>query len=345
MKKKWLNRNLRILVLIKNFGKQWPKHKPKFDTIASLEKYANVKYWYKDGSIFDILKSTKFKPDFILQYDVAWENNYSPKITGLDKIKIPKGCIVGDIHYSKSKRIKYIESNKIDLIFSNSKKAFIKNFPQYRSKFRWLPFAINPDVFKDWNLPKSTDYLLMGQVYCKGLKNPPKRIPPKGRYPFREAVLKKMLNEKGFVFNPHPGHFAPFSDNLLVNENYAKELNKSKIFFTCGGKFEYPVAKFFEAPACKTLLLAKPNNDILELGFKDGVNFISCNESNFYEKAKYYINNKRKLEEITNAGYTFVHNNHTNQVRSRELINYIIQFLEKERLKSLYKKGSPIWKN
>lgn len=51
---------------------------------------------------------------------------------------------------------------------------------------------------------------------------------PKGKYPFREAVLEKLRGEKGFVFHPHPGHKASY--NALVNEKYAKELNRAKIF-------------------------------------------------------------------------------------------------------------------
>jgi spore maturation protein CgeB len=100
----------------------------------------------------------------------------------------------------------------------------------------------------------------------------------------------------------------------MVNEKYARELNRARIFFTCGGEFQYAVAKFFEAPGCRTLLLAKPNKDILELGFKDGVNFVACNESDFYDKAIYYLRNYKERERITNNGYHFIHT--TTQIES-----------------------------
>ncbi|MBH0231737.1 hypothetical protein H0267_16155 [Halobacillus sp. KCTC 3957] len=39
-------------------------------------------------------------------------------------------------------------------------------------------------------------------------------------------------------------------NKLYVDKKYALELNRAKIFFTCGSVFQYPVLKFYEAPAC-----------------------------------------------------------------------------------------------
>lgn len=317
--------------MIKKFAEKYPKHKFKVDMITAIEEFADIQYWYNDGDIREIIKKIKFKPDFIFHYDVGWGNLYAPNITGLDQIDIPKGCFVNDIHCSKKNRIKYFDKNKIDLIFATYKEPFLKAFPQYEKKHRWMPFSINPDIIKDWKLKKNIDFCLMGQVYYKDVKNSPKRKPPKGRYEFREAVLNRMKKKKGFVFNPHPGHLASPSKTLIVNESYARELNRSKIFFTCGGVFQYAVAKFFEAPGCRTLLLAKPNNDIRELGFKDGENFVACNKFNFYDKAKYYINHSEERERITNNGYDFIHRYHTNSVRAQQFIKYVEDFLETRR--------------
>jgi hypothetical protein len=37
-------------------------------------------------------------------------------------------------------------------------------------------------------------------------------------------------------------------EGLFVREKYAREINRSKNFFTCGGNAQYPVAKYFEVP-------------------------------------------------------------------------------------------------
>ncbi len=326
---------IKILILITEFSKKFVKHKHLMDTVEAIEQYAEVKYWHKNGDILKILDEIRFKPDFIYHYDIAWGNGYGPDIKNLDKIDIPKGCYVCDVHYPKEIRINYFEKNKIDLIFSASKERFLKVFPQYKNKFVWLPPAINPEVIRDWKFNKTCNYLLMGQVYYEDKDNPPKRVPKKGRYKFREKVLEKMKKEHGFLFHPHPGHRAVKSDDLLVNEKYAMELNKSKIFFTCGGEYKYPVPKFLEAPGSRTLLLAKSNNDVKDLGFKDRVNFVSCDESDFYDKALYYLRNEKERKRITNNGYKFIHKYHTNNVRAEQFVNHIKQFLSNDGVRAL----------
>ena len=93
-----------------------------------------------------------------------------------------------------------------------------------------------------------------------------------------------------------------------MNEKYAQELNRAKIFFTCGSALRYPLLKFYEAPACRTLLLAEPNQDIFDLGFKDGTHFIACEVEDFYDKAKYYLQNKKKGSvSQTTATVSFIH--------------------------------------
>lgn len=322
---------LKILILVREFWKKFPKHKPKFETIQAIEKYADVRYWYRNGHINEIMEKLNFRPDFIIHYDIAWGSALSPSISGLDKIDIPKGAFVIDIHYNTGARRKYFVQNKIDLIFSLTKSAFLKTYPEYKEKFRWVPFSINPEVFKDWKLNKEIDYLLMGAVYDREGKEPNLTNSRKGLYSFREEVLVRMRDVEGFVFHPHPGHQGRQKEGTFLNETYAREINRSKIFFTCGSALMYPVLKFFEVPACKTLLLAEPVPDILELGFEDGVNFVACDKTNFYEKAQYYLENEVERQRITENGFYFINNYHTNNVRAHELVNNIKEYIEKGR--------------
>nr|WP_304212941.1 glycosyltransferase [Fredinandcohnia onubensis] len=322
---------LKILVLVREFWKKFPKHKPKFEALQALEKYAEVRYWYRNGHINDIMDRLNFRPDFIIHYDIAWGSALAPSISGLDKIDIPKGAFVIDIHYNTGARRKYFAQNKIDLIFSLTKSAFLKTYHEYKEKFRWVPFSVNPEVFKDWQIKKEIDYLLMGAVYDREGKEPNLTKTGRGVYPFREEVLVTMRDIEGFVFHPHPGHQGRQKEGTFLNENYAKEISRSKIFFTCGSSLKYPVLKFFEAPACKTLLLAEPVPDILELGFEDGVNFVACDKSNFYEKALYYLDNEEERQQITENGFNFIHSHHTNNMRAQQLVSYIKEYIEKGR--------------
>lgn len=321
----FMKKKLKILILVKQFGDRYAKHKPKFDFLKALENHAEVYYWYKDGHISLILRKLNIQPDFILHYDIAWNHALAPKIDGLDKITIPKGCFIYDIHYDKKLRKDYIDSNKIDIIFSTTKHPFLNEFPEYKKKFRWLPWSVNPNVIKDWKLKKDIDYLLLGQVYQSDYPN--KTQTPKGRYPFRDAVYVHMRNMPNFVFHPHPGHRVHHKAGLLVNERYAQEINRSKIFFTCGSILNYSVMKFFEGPGCRSLLLAETNRDIIDLGFQDGVHYVACNQSNFLSKANYYLENEKERKRITDNGYKLIHSKHTNDVRAQECIEFITDYI------------------
>lgn len=316
-------------MLIKPFW-IYAHHKPKLDLFKSLETYADVYYWHVDGHIQDIIRELDIHPDFIFHYDIAWNYGLAPHISGLSETNILKGCFVIDLHWEPEERIKYVTDNKIDLIFSATKNPFLKTFPQLTQKFRWLPWSINPNVMKDWELEKSIDMLLLGLVYIDpnnlGKHDYPNKIAPKGRYAFRDAVLMQLKDEQGFTYHPHPGQRSLNNDSLVVNERYARELNRSKIFYTCGSRHEtggIAVLKFFEAPACHTLLLAEPNDDIQELGFVDGENYVACTIENVANKTDYYLQNDRERERITKNGYHFIHEHHTNDHRAKYLIQEI----------------------
>jgi len=328
-----MEEQLKVLVLIKPFW-NYPKHQPKIDMIKALENHADVYYWYKNGHIKTILQELNIEPDFIFHYDIAWNYGLAPKIDGLAEINIPIGCFVIDLHWSPKARSQYFGKNNIDIIFSVSKHPFLQVFPQYKQKLRWLPWSINPEIMKDWGMDKDIDALLMGLVYVNGQTRGkfdlPRKIPTKGRYAFRDAVFMKMRDEPGFVLHPHPGHRVTQSKYLIVKEDYAKELNRSKIFFTCGSHDEAgapAVLKFFEAPACNTLLLAETNKDVEDLGFIDGENYVACTVENFYEKTQYYLSHEEERKRITENSYHFIHNHHTNDHRAQQMMQAIEECL------------------
>lgn len=72
--------------------------------------------------------------------------------------------------------------------------------------------------------------------------------------------------------------------NVFVGQNYAKELNRSKIVLTCDSVFKYPLMKYFEITACNALLLASYSKELGDLGFIPGVNFVAIDELCFEEK-------------------------------------------------------------
>lgn len=307
-------RPLRVLMLTKRFAQDMPKHQHKYDMLTAIESAAEVYYWRKDGNIVDILAQLPERPDVIFHYDIEWRHAFAPNITNLDKINILKACYVLDVHYSPWIRTDYFDrSAKPDLIFSASKYPFLKAFPDAESRFRWLPFGINPDMIRDYGLSKDIPYSLMGLMDDK--------------YPFRHQVLRTMTKTEGFVHYKHPGHRTSYRPGLFVHDTYAKAINRSMMSYTCGSNLQIPVAKFFEIPGCRTLMLAESNPDIEELGFKDGDNYVSCSRSNIRDLSLRYRQDEAARTEITDRGYSFVQSRHTNDVRAQEFVAMVKEAL------------------
>lgn len=274
-------------------------------------RQSEVVFWRYKGNVQEILEKIKFKPDFIIL-------DCSPGLSDLDKVNIPKALILDDVHWEIEENKGLIKRGKIDIIFSRTNEAFNKYYSEFKDKFTWLPYGVDTRIFRDYQEEKKINFLLMGAVWPKA-------------YPFRAKVLEKFNGVDGFVYHHHPGYINvdEKQEGVYVGEKYAREINRAKIFFTCDSVNHYPIAKYMEVLACNTLLLAPSNNDLSKLGFKDEINFVECNQENFYEKAMYYLENEHERKRIAYNGYQFVYENHSNRVRVAKFINHLEHFIEK----------------
>jgi len=240
-------------------------------------------------------------------------------IRGLNNIEIPSGVMFYDIRKMRNKFYRYVVHNRIDLTFACYRDRFLTKYPNLTDRFRWLPLFVDTKYFKDLEIERVNDFLLLGDITPKV-------------YPIRFKILQTMLNEPGFVYHRHPG-YRHFDDqehgNLIIGENYVKELNKSKMFLTCGSRYNYVLGKYFEVPACNTLLLATGSKEHQDLGFIDGETFVEINENNFREKAAYYLKNEDERLAIAKKGNDMIRNKHSVEIRVDQFVNYIRDYLQK----------------
>lgn len=276
-----------------------------------LKKITNLTLFRNSGRINEILNKIKTKPDFILLLNDIGDQMF-PLIKGLSSVDIPIGLLINDVHRFKETRRHYIRKSSIPYLFSVTRKKFCEIYPEYTNKMEWLPHFVNTEVCKDYGLKKTINLLMMGAV--------------NDFYPLRQKILQDYKERTDFIYHSHPG-YREFSKEeekqLYIGKKYAKEINKSKIFFTCPSVFEYPVKKYFQALACKSLLLAPTFKELEDLGFIPGIHFVAINENNFKDKAAYYLTNVNDREQITEQGYQFVHQNHSLQFRAQQLVGRI----------------------
>jgi hypothetical protein len=270
------------------------------------------------GHLPDIVSRLDFVPDFIYFDDFESIRGVYGLPTGMTEVNIPKGILFHDVNRVNDSFRTYVKENKIDLVFAHYRDAFLHYFPDLRDRFRWLPNHAYTPVFHDYRVKRTIDYLMMGKI--------------SNLYPLREKMHRKMRKMKGFVAHQHPGYrwfSAEESKELFLDEKYAKEISRAKMFLTCGSKYNFAVSKYFEVPACGTLLLAAGFPELRDLGFADKKTFVEIDKHNFLDKAKYYLKHEDERNEIRKNGYKLIRERHTTDIRVREFVHELRKFTGK----------------
>lgn len=309
-------KRLKILFITKDFSQYLERN---FHYLQlELAKHADLALCHEGGRLDEILQRIPFTPDFILLNDM-FHSTHCPPVEGVFDLQIPWGMIMHDLHGHVDKRREFL-ANRPENIFTIYRSAFRQRYPEYEGKLHWLPHFAEPTVFQNYNQPKDIDILLMGAIN--------RRI-----YPLRHLMKNTYMRRPGFVFHKHPGYVNFESDQqVLVAQKFAIEANRAKIFLTCDSIYKYSLRKYFEVLASYTLLMAPPNEDLRDLGFRPGVHFVAISERDFEEKVEFYLRpeNDALREQITRQGYEFIHEKHTTAVRAQKLLT-IIQNIVKSR--------------
>ena len=289
--------------------------------LLELAKITELSIWHEKGEdITKILEQLDLKPDFVLILEY-YETN-TTKVTGLFDLAVPYAISLMDLHWDIEYRKELITNENVKYIFTSCRDAFNKLYPEFKSRMLWLPQHVNTDIFRDYGLAKDIDYLLMGAASAR-------------YYPMRNKILQEMQDRPGFVYHKHPGYrYIATDEDLFIGDKYAREINRAKIFFTCGGAANYPVAKYFEVLACNTLLLAPTFPEIEDLGFIPGTHFVAIDADNYQEKAEYYLAHEQERIQIAQKGYEMVRSLHSTERRAAELLTAI------EGIRHLFNKNS-----
>jgi hypothetical protein len=216
---------------------------------------------------------------------------------------------------------KFIESKGADLVIKSVDKSdklvTSQELKDLGTKVVWLPFSIDEERFRNKTLKRIWDVANIGNL------NP-------YIYLLRVKIYEFLLHQKISFYNSE-----------AFGEQYVDAINQSKIFFTCTGKYRYPIMKFYEVPACRTLLASDEPIDAENLGFKSGENYVSLekawypnvsapqypnvesewtfNEKEFGDLLTYYLNSDEERERIAKNGEELIRRRHTDKIRAKEL--------------------------
>ena len=203
-----------------------------------------------------------------------------------------------------------------------------KNYFLSRLKIKsvFFPNSVEPSIFKPINeSEKKYDVSSIGSVG--------------GFYPFRLKIWNELpelgkkhnweINLRNAPNIPERREISKIINNpllrkkWLVGDDYAKALRETKIFISGPGIAKYPVLKYFEVMASRSLLMSPPMFHMDELHFKPDWNFVEVNADNWKEKLVYYLEDDQLRETIARRGYETAVKYHTNEVRAKDFINIL----------------------
>lgn len=221
---------------------------------------------------------------------------------GKKESNIPKVILEEDYHYEKSDR--WYHEYKIDLVIQRHYANYIKQFELGQTMTQWLPFSVNPEIFKpNPNIQKTN------RIAFTGNHNPTV-------YPFRNNA-KEILKKHNLLHDY--GNRAREALYIECLQNYVSHLCGSSIYHVTP-------AKIFEIMACGSVLFTNESKNYgLEQLFSEG-SYVTYKEnfSDLLQKANFILNDKKARDSIAQVGRSEILKNHTDEVRVRHLKDILL---------------------
>lgn len=264
-------------------------------------------------------------PDVVIQLSIANPEGLFRHWSNFDKVRCLRVLWAADFHNDVSHQGvgDMMTNGHWHLII---KSWDVKNLTRYSGlvqrcgvQMEWLPFSIDPEVFKDYQLPKIYDVINMGTFA--------------GCYPLRLKIhdlLNPMRGEINYICGEDFLKLGYPSMGVMTDE-FAEIINKGKMFATCTSSFKYPGMKLLEIMACNTLLVCDKPYDAEELGLEAGVNYVEIevgfSKAKILEVIKFYLTHPEETSRIAHKGYELVHSMHTNQIRAEQFLEILSRHL------------------
>jgi hypothetical protein len=192
--------------------------------------------------------------------------------------------------------------DRSDLIITAYRDVFYRKYPQYKHKTVYIPAFIAPAArYLELPLDRSIDKCLITGSTIKDF------------YPLRykAATSRSRL----FSVVKHPGYngMVGKSENpgVFVGDKYAKLLNAHSACLTCVSINEYVVCKLFEIMAAGSLLVCNKCDEMDDLGFRDGFNYIRVDERSYLRTVKDIITHSKSYGAVAARGRELVAKGHT----------------------------------
>jgi hypothetical protein len=308
---------MRILYLSPDYRKRvnWG-HQLMRDALARVEDVDYLQYGqhcefsgktHIPDILEDLWEKKSFTPDVIVLEN--WKN--VKHLTGISECKnILKVLYLGDYLSDNRGNInqynRLVREHNIQAVFCPVQQV-VREFEASKKRgevpqdvaAHLLPYTVDIDIFKPRRMKKIYDVMavfgLVSYVY-------PMR-------PNVQAMIKKM---------PVSSLIGDWKSGIRHLE-YAKAINKSKIFVSVNGINNQITMKYTEAMASGALLLTNKPKDFASLGYIPGKHCVCWSSlHDLRERILYYLDHEDEMKSIAKAGMEFVRTNYNTDVGAEE---------------------------
>ena len=312
-----MTNKLNILVLQPDFsryGSAYYQH----NFTETLGRFHNI-FRYGPGltgydirhTIDDVLKLCPFEPDLIC-FAAGWELE-DPSVPEFDphpaiqvsRLDIPSVMILNKEYKKLDKKFQFIQDNAIRMVFTVH-----HHYRQWQEQtgvpFVHFPFAVAPEMFNDYSERKRYALGFSGALH--GNWNDTRaRIK---KHIFLRWPIKAPRYWRTKLFWAEGGRLPGF--RLPRGEEYARLINRSKMWLSTPSAVELVGTRFYEIMAAKTLLFCSRSTAYHGL-FEDKTHCVMFdpNLSDFDELFFHYLKREDERQAIVDAAYAHVLDNHT----------------------------------
>lgn len=233
----------------------------------------------------------------------------------LNYLSAPKAMVIEDNHDVVPRwQVTSGKKRGVEYLFHRGNESFHRFHPDARENYKciWLPFAANSEIFKLYGSDRS-GVLHVGTVNEK-------------HYPIRVQLCKRLVDKDWFTRVHRPSETINKVHKWPVREDYAKLIAQAEICVTCGSQYDASVQKYFEIPACGTVLMSNWFKDLDLLGFENGKNIVIYEEP-IEKQIELMLKDKDRLRRIGMNGRRLIEERHTIEIRAKEFIEEVTRIV------------------
>jgi len=283
-----------------------------FKKLANIKEISHNPNGEYPGAWIKKILDGKIKLNKIVEKELNSGNNYDAIFCdslfaygneNWKSINIPKFMILEDQHsYVPKMQVDLAKKYNFICLHRYQLNKFHKNLNNH-IKCIWFPHSVNTKIFKDYHLDKNIGILQYGAI---------SKV-----YETRNFAKNHFSNYKFYKFIKRPKE----TDKVKwpIRDDLARLINSSNMSVACGSIYQYPVMKYFEIPACGSIIFGEWFHELAELGFKRNFNFVELNRGKYDTQINNLLKNKERLNIYSKNGLKLIQKRHSNVIRAKDL--------------------------